>query len=93
MRSCATSSKTLLSNLHIGGCNAFVNDAVIAAYTQCDQWLDELNAYIKGNMDYFCQEINGSTPLKIHCPEMLAYLGLDPLPRPEHDRRGAHRLL
>ena len=66
--------KTLLNNLHIGGCNAFVNDAVIAAYTQCDQWLDELNAYIKGNMDYFCQEINGSTPLKIHCPE-ATYLG------------------
>ena len=66
--------KTLLNNLHIGGANAFVNDVVIAAYTQCDQWLDELNAYIKGNMDYFCQEINGSTPLKIHCPE-ATYLG------------------
>ena len=25
-------------------------------------------------MDYFCQEINGSTPLKIHCPE-ATYLG------------------
>ena len=66
--------KTLLNNLHIGGANAFVNDVVIAAYTQCDQWLDELNAYIKGNMDYFCQEINGSTLLKIHCPE-ATYLG------------------
>ncbi len=41
--------KALLDKLHIGSANAFVDSVVIAAYTECDQWLDELNVYIKSN--------------------------------------------
>ena len=48
--------KTLLGNLHVGSANAFVDSVVIAAYTQCDQWLDELNEYIKGNLEYFAKK-------------------------------------
>ena len=61
--------KQLLNNLHIGGCNVFVDSVVIAAYTQCDQWLDELNAYIKSNMDYFSEQVNAIAPLKMWNPE------------------------
>ena len=61
--------KTLLGNLHVGSANAFVDSVVIAAYTQCDQWLDELNEYIKGNLEYFAKEINSIAPLKMHVPE------------------------
>ena len=61
--------KTLLDNLHIGSANAFVDSVVTAAYTECDQWLDELNVYIKANMDYFANEINSIAPLKMWSPE------------------------
>lgn len=61
--------KTLLNNLHIGSANAFVDSVVTAAYTECDQWLDELNVYIKANMDYFANEINSIAPLKMWSPE------------------------
>ena len=61
--------KALLNNLHIGSANAFVDSVVTAAYTECDQWLDELNVYIKANMDYFANEINSIAPLKMWSPE------------------------
>src|SRR5699024_8730491 len=61
--------KTLLGNLHVGSANAFVDSVVIAAYTQCDQWLDELNVYIQNNMHYFAKEINSIAPLKMWDPE------------------------
>ena len=60
---------TLLGNLHVGSANAFVDSVVIAAYTECDEWLDELNLYLKGNMDYFSKEINQISPLKMWNPE------------------------
>ena len=59
----------LLQSIHIGEANAFVDPVVTAAYTQCDRWLDELNEYIKGNMEYLCKEINSISPLKMHMPE------------------------
>ena len=61
--------KTLLGNLHVGSANAFVDSVVIAAYTQCDQWLDELKVYIQNNMHYFAKEINSIAPLKMWDPE------------------------
>ncbi len=64
-----TKFKQLLNNLHIGSANAFVDSVVIAAYTKCDEWLDELNAYLKANMEYFAKEINAIAPLKMCVPE------------------------
>ncbi len=61
--------KTLLKKLHLGDPNAFIDSVVTAAYTECDQWVDELNIYIKENMNYFCKEINAITPLKMWNPE------------------------
>lgn len=59
----------LREGLHVHNANAFVDPVVTAAYTQCDEWLDELIAYIKGNMEYFVEQINSISPLKVHMPE------------------------
>ena len=84
--------KQLLNNLHIGGCNVFVDSVVIAAYTQCDQWLDELNAYIKSNMDYFSEQVNAiASSEDVESRRHLS--GMGRLPWSEHDRRTAERLL
>ena len=54
--------KQLLNNLHIGGCNVFVDSVVIAAYTQCDQWLDELREYIYENKQFVWDFIKKELP-------------------------------
>jgi len=43
--------------------NFLVAPVVIAAYTQCDTWLDELNKYIDRNFDYTLQFFNEHLPL------------------------------
>lgn len=48
---CAKVRVTALMNLSTD-LNALAYPACIAAYTQCDQWLDELISTIQGNADY-----------------------------------------
>ncbi|MCL2564630.1 MAG: pyridoxal phosphate-dependent aminotransferase [Defluviitaleaceae bacterium] len=55
--------------LHIGGVNPLAMAANIAAYTEGEEWLEEANAYIDGNVDYcmefFKKELPKSTPVYI----------------------------
>ncbi|MBQ3223429.1 MAG: aminotransferase class I/II-fold pyridoxal phosphate-dependent enzyme [Clostridia bacterium] len=52
--------------------------ACIAAYTKCDQWVDELNAYIDDLVDYVVDRIHNELPkVKVWRPEGTYILWLD----------------
>ncbi|NMA84436.1 MAG: pyridoxal phosphate-dependent aminotransferase [Epulopiscium sp.] len=58
--------------------NAFGLEACIAAYTKSDQWLKELKAYLKGNIDYVRKFLHEELPqLKLVEPEGLYLLWID----------------
>ena len=42
--------------------NAFAYPAIMAAYTECDDWLDEMNANIKANYEYLRAYIEKNMP-------------------------------
>ncbi len=42
--------------------NAFAYPAIIAAYTKCDDWLDEMNANIKSNYEFLKSYIDENMP-------------------------------
>ncbi|NQZ33443.1 MAG: putative C-S lyase [Oceanospirillaceae bacterium] len=50
--------------------------ATLAAYTQCDTWLEQKTAYISANHDYLMQEINAIPGLKMlpHQATFLAWI-------------------
>lgn len=55
---------------HVGECNAFAEGALIGAYKESIDWLDEMNAYVEANFDYFVKEIQENIPaLKVRKPE------------------------
>jgi len=50
--------------------NSFAVAALIGAYQDSEEWLDELLIYLNGNMDYFCNYIRERIPeFKVHKPE------------------------
>lgn len=50
--------------------NAFAVDALIAAYNEGDEWLDQLLDYLKANRDYFLSFVRDRLPgLKVIAPE------------------------
>lgn len=50
--------------------NAFAEAALVGAYNDSEDWLEELNRYIKGNLDYFVDYINAEIPaLSVYKPE------------------------
>lgn len=50
--------------------SAFVEPVLTAAYDKSEQWLDELNEYIEGNLDYFVDYIHREIPkLEVRKPE------------------------
>ena len=50
--------------------SAFVEPVLIAAYDKSEEWLDELNEYIEGNLDFFVDFINREIPdLEVRKPE------------------------
>ena len=54
--------------------NAFAYPATHAAYTACDEWLDEMNARINKNFDIFEKTLRETMP-KIHfCPREGTYM-------------------
>lgn len=54
--------------------NIFGAVALEAAYTHCDEWLEQLLQYLKGNVDYVCNFLQERIP-SIHCvPPQGTYL-------------------
>lgn len=63
---------------HAGQGNTFGRVALQAAYTQGDQWLDQVLEYIKGNIEYMCSFITENMPkIKTLPPEGTYLLWLD----------------
>ena len=60
----------LIKACHVGECNAFAEGALIGAYKESIDWLNEMNAYVEANTDYFVKEIQENIPsLKVRKPE------------------------
>ena len=60
----------LLAVHHVNECNAFAEEALIGAYEESREWLDEMNAYVEGNMDYFVDYVHKNIPvLQVYKPE------------------------
>lgn len=59
--------------------NIFSVAAMTAAYSPaCDQWLDELGAYLAGNLDFLCQYIAAHIPaLQVIRPESSYLVWID----------------
>lgn len=50
--------------------NAFSEAALLGAYNESEVWLDELRAYLEGNLDYFVDYIQKEIPvLNVYKPE------------------------
>ncbi|TCD55049.1 pyridoxal phosphate-dependent aminotransferase [Alloscardovia theropitheci] len=49
-----------INNDEVAEPNSFACRAVIAAYTRCEQWLNELNSYIQANKDYATEKITNA---------------------------------
>lgn len=57
---------------------AFALAAMIAAYTECDDWLDELNAYLDANLQFAVDYIHEHLPgVKIRVPDGTYMLWMD----------------
>ena len=55
---------------HAAENNAFSEAALTGAYNESEEWLDELNRYINGNLDYFVDYIKKEIPaLTVYKPE------------------------
>lgn len=59
------------------GLNAFASAAVQAAYTQGEQWLDELLIYLSKNMEYMIGELTAIPGIKIAKPQATYLLWID----------------
>lgn len=56
----------------------FALEALITAYTECDEWLDQVNEYIEMNIDYTIDFFNKHMPkVKVVKPEGTYILWLD----------------
>jgi len=61
---------TMLSPFSIAAC--------IAAYNECGDWVDQLNAYLDENIDYVVERVNKEIPgAKVHAPEGSYILWID----------------
>lgn len=68
----------LAEKTHAAECNAFAEAALIGAYNESEQWLDELNEYIEGNLDYFVGYVEKNIKkLKVCRPEGTYLLWVD----------------
>lgn len=72
----------------VGHPSFLANEAAKAAFTQCDDWLERLRAYLEDNRDYLIKFVSENIPgMKMFCPQgtYLAWLdcremGLEPDP-------------
>lgn len=72
----------------VGAINILGAHAMLAAYRDCDDWLEELTAYLTGNRDYLAAFVAERMPgVVMHPPEgtYLAWLDCNALGLPESD--------
>ena len=63
---------------HAFSANSFAAPALIGAYNDSEEWLDELLVYLKENVEYFCSYIEERIPkLKVQKPEGTYLLWVD----------------
>ena len=68
----------VLAHCHVGNANAFSEAALIAAYDESREWLDEMNAYVEANHEYFAKYIQENIPaLKTFKPEGTYLIWVD----------------
>lgn len=69
---------TVKARCHVSGPNAFSEAALIGAYSESREWLDEMNAYVEGNHEYFASYIKENIPaLKTFKPEGTYLIWVD----------------
>lgn len=67
-----------LENIHVGGGNIFGFTALEAAYNFGEEWLEELMAYLHGNLNYLVRFLNEHLPIiKPVIPEATYMVWLD----------------
>ena len=70
--------KEICEKSHATENNAFSEAVLLGAYEESEEWLDELNAYIEGNLDYAVDYIQKELPnLTVYKPEGTYLLWLD----------------
>ena len=66
--------KDILERSHAAENNAFAEAALLGAYNDSEDWLDELNQYINGNLEYFVDFIKREIPSLTVCKPEGTYL-------------------
>ncbi len=64
----------ILDALHVGGDNILGQVALEAAYTQGDEWLDQLLEYLEKNFQALCSVLNDELPELLISPLEATYL-------------------
>lgn len=64
----------LLAVNHVNSCNAFAEEALIGAYEESDEWLEKMNEYVEGNIDYFVNYLHENIPVLHVCKPEGTYL-------------------
>lgn len=64
----------ILDVVHVGGDNILGQVALEAAYTEGDEWLDQLLVYLEKNYRALCSVLNGSVPDLLISPLEATYL-------------------
>ncbi len=68
----------ILGASHVSGANAFSEAALVGAYDESLDWLDEMNAYVEANHEYFVNYIEENIPkLKTYKPEGTYLIWVD----------------
>ena len=67
-----------MDQFHLNGANTFGATALQAAYTHGDAWVDDLRAYLQGNLDYMTQFMEERIPeIKVIKPEGTYLVWID----------------
>lgn len=62
--------RAIAEKSHAAENNAFCEAALLGAYNESEDWLEELNSYITGNINYFVEYIKNNIPaLTVYKPE------------------------
>ena len=70
--------KELHKNNEFFGESVFGHAAVIAAFGQCDEWLSQLMAYMRGNYELICEYVKKFMPeVKVYEPDATYFAWLD----------------
>jgi len=64
----------ILDAVHVGGDNILGRVALEAAYTQGDEWLDQLLEYLEKNFQALCSVLNDDLPELLISPLEATYL-------------------